>query len=66
MSRTLIILGVVAILIGTVWMLQGVGILPGSVMSGDPFWARVGSGLMIGGLALGGLGYWLGTRQRRG
>lgn len=64
MTRTLLIIGIIVILIGTIWMLQGVGILPGSVMTGDPFWARVGSGMMIGGLVLAGLGYWLGTRRR--
>lgn len=63
MRRALLVLGVILILIGTIWMLQGVGILPGSVMTGDPFWARVGSGLMIAGLALGGLGLWLGRRE---
>lgn len=56
--------GIVMILMGTVWMLQGVGILPGSVMTGDPFWARVGSGLMIAGLAICGLGLWLGRNRR--
>lgn len=64
MQRALFVLGVIAILIGTVWMLQGVGILPGSVMTGDPFWARVGSGLMLGGLAICGLGLWLGRSRR--
>ena len=60
----LIGVGVVMILLGTVWMLQGTGVLPGSVMSGDPFWARVGSGMMLGGLVVCGLGWWLGSRRR--
>ena len=58
------IVGIVMILLGTVWMLQGVGVLPGSFMSGDAFWARVGSGLMIAGLVVAGLGYWLGRNRR--
>jgi hypothetical protein len=60
----LIGVGVLMILMGTVWMLQGTGVVPGSRMSGDPFWARVGSGLMIGGLVVCGLGWWLGERRR--
>lgn len=58
------IVGIVMILLGTVWMLQGVGVLPGSFMSGDPFWARVGSGLMIAGLVVVGIGYLLGRNRR--
>ena len=64
MRWALFILGILMILMGTVWMLQGVGILPGSVMTGDPFWARVGSGLMVGGLVVCGLGLWLGRNRR--
>jgi hypothetical protein len=56
--------GILMILMGTVWMLQGVNILPGSPMTGDPFWARVGSGLMIAGLVVCGLGYRLGSKRR--
>jgi hypothetical protein len=36
------IAGVLLILIGLVWMLQGVGILPGSVMTGQVFWFWMG------------------------
>jgi len=35
-------LGVLAILIGTVWMLQGIGTLPGSFMTGQMFWFWMG------------------------
>jgi hypothetical protein len=64
MRWALIGIGILMILMGTLWMLQGTGVVPGSAMSGDPFWARVGSGLMIGGLAVCGLGWWLGARRR--
>ena len=47
-------LGVLAILVGTVWMLQGIGVLPGSFMTGQMFWfwmgllsAGIGFGLVV-------------------
>jgi hypothetical protein len=43
MRRGLLILGVILVFVGTLWVLQGVGILPGSFMSGDPTWARNGT-----------------------
>jgi len=38
-------------LVGSVFALQGVGVLPGSVMTGDPKWAVIGT-LMVMGAAL--------------
>jgi hypothetical protein len=38
----LIIVGVVAIGIGAVWIGQGSGLIPGSVMSGDRMWFNIG------------------------
>lgn len=40
-------LAVVAGLIGCIWILQGVNILPGSFMTGDIRWAYRGAGLAI-------------------
>ena len=38
-------------LVGLVWLLQGVGILPGSFMTGQSFWAVMGAiFLIVGGL----------------
>ncbi len=37
------IIGVALILAGGVWFMQGVGVLPGSVMSGQAQWAIYGS-----------------------
>jgi hypothetical protein len=31
------------IIIGSVWFLQGIGILPGSFMTGQAFWAIMGA-----------------------
>jgi hypothetical protein len=52
--------GTVLILLGGLWILQGVGILAGSVMTGQTFWAIVGGILLIVGLVL----CVLGVRQR--
>jgi len=42
----LIIVGVLAIGIGLVWIGQGLGVIPGSVMSGDRTWFNIG--LIVG------------------
>ena len=47
-----VVVGIVLILLGGLWMLQGVGILGGSVMTGQTFWAIVGLILLIGGIVL--------------
>lgn len=46
MRLVLTIVGVVLILTGGIWFLQGVGVLPGSFMTGQSQWA------IYGGLAL--------------
>jgi hypothetical protein len=47
----LLIVGSLMVLVGGVWLLQGVGILPGSFMTGQLFWAIVGAiSLAVGGL----------------
>jgi hypothetical protein len=38
----LIVVGVIAILIGVVWIGQGLNLIPGSVMSGDRTWFNIG------------------------
>nr|MDT0656551.1 hypothetical protein [Micromonospora sp. DSM 115978] len=55
-------LGLLAIVVGAVWTLQGLGHLGGSVMSGQRVWAIIGPVLAVVGLALIGLG--LRTRRR--
>lgn len=53
MSRTLkLVVGVVLILVGVVWTLQGLDVLGGSGMSGNAFWAVVGPIVALGGAAL--------------
>jgi hypothetical protein len=47
-----LILGVVAILAGAVWILQGSGVIPGSFMTGQRMWLVIGIIVAIVGLAL--------------
>lgn len=53
MIKTLLkILAVLLILAGGVWILQGVNILPGSFMTGDPQWAVNGAIIALIGAGL--------------
>jgi hypothetical protein len=45
------ILGVLLVLLGSVWVLQGINVLPGSFMSGQMRWAVRGGILIFAGLA---------------
>lgn len=43
------VFGVLIILMGSVWFLQGIGVLPGSMMSGQMKWAiNGGIGILVG------------------
>lgn len=46
-------------LAGSVWFLQGINILPGSYMTGDPQWAINGGIMMIVGAGL----FWFANRK---
>jgi hypothetical protein len=48
----LVVVGVLLVLIGGVWFFQGIGILLGSVMTSQPFWAIAGAVVVIIGLVL--------------
>lgn len=52
MRKGPLLLGVILILLGGVWLLQGVGILGGSAMTGQTFWATVGGILLLVGLVM--------------
>jgi MYXO-CTERM domain-containing protein len=54
-----LVIGTLAIVAGSVFLLQGLGVLARSYMSGDPKWAWIG-----GAMALGGLGLVAWTRRR--
>jgi hypothetical protein len=67
MKRSFLVLGIFGILLmlfGTVFALQGDGILGGSVMSGNPFWIYAGSVVVVFGLILAALGFYLGSKNR--
>ena len=43
MRTTLIVVGALLMLVGTVWFLQGINVLPGSFMTGQTQWAVYGA-----------------------
>jgi len=47
-----IVASIVLIGIGLVWIGQGAGLIPGSFMTGDPFWAAMGGIALIAGLLI--------------
>ena len=49
MRYVLLIVGGLMILMGGVWLLQGLGILPGSFMTGQTFWAVMGAVFLAAG-----------------
>ncbi|WP_295118241.1 hypothetical protein [uncultured Leifsonia sp.] len=51
-SLPFVIPGVILAVLGLVWLLQGVDVLGGSVMSGSPLWATVGPIVLVVGLVL--------------
>ncbi len=51
MRIVLNIVGVLLVLIGSVWVLQGINVLPGSFMSGQVRWAVRGGILVFAGIA---------------
>lgn len=56
-----VIAGVVLVLMGLVWTLQGFDVIGGSAMSGSTTWAIVGPIVVV----LGALLAWAGMRGRR-
>ena len=55
------IIAILLFLAGLIWLLQGLNILPGSFMSGNPQWSINGSITMV----IGGVLYWFANRKRR-
>lgn len=50
--RSRLLIAALLAVTGIVWILQGVGILPGSFMSGDITWTYIGSAVLIGAAVL--------------
>ena len=45
-------LGILLVLVGALWTLQGLGVVGGSVMSGVTLWAIIGPLVLLAGIAL--------------
>ncbi|MBG6103618.1 hypothetical protein ACLQ3D_07975 [Micromonospora vinacea] len=54
-------LGLLAVVIGAVWTVQGLGYVSGSVMTDEKIWAVIGPLVAAAGLVV----IWLGLRSRR-
>jgi hypothetical protein len=54
------IIAVLIVLAGVIWFLQGVNILPGSYMTGDPQWAINGAVAVLAGAAI----FWFASRRQ--
>ena len=52
MRIVLSIIGVLLVLMGAVWFLQGINVLPGSFMTGQTQWAVYGAVAVILGIGL--------------
>jgi hypothetical protein len=50
MRIALTILGILLLLAGGIWFLQGINLLPGSFMTGQMQWAVYGAILMVAGI----------------
>jgi hypothetical protein len=49
MRIVLCVVGVLLMLVGAVWFLQGIGVLPGSFMTGQSQWAVYGAIAFVAG-----------------
>lgn len=61
MSRTRLIVAALLFLLGAVWIGQGTGVIGGSFMSSQPFWAFIGAIVV----AVAGVVAWQGWRAGR-
>jgi hypothetical protein len=52
MRTAMIVAGVVLLLVGVIWILQGINVLPGSFMTGQTKWAVIGTVTAIVGIVL--------------
>jgi hypothetical protein len=57
------IVGILLLLAGIVFVLQGDGMIGGSAMTGVTFWIYAGSGVVVVGLILAFLGFYMGSKS---
>ncbi len=55
------VITVLLMIAGAIWFLQGVNILPGSFMTGDPQWAINGAIMIV----VGGVVFWFLSRKNK-
>ena len=46
------VVGVLCLLVGCIWFLQGINVLPGSFMTGQTKWAVIGAVTLVIGIVL--------------
>lgn len=63
MRASAIVLGVILVLIGLVWIGQGLGYVKGSFMTGAVIWVWIGAAAALVGAAVISLSLRLGTRR---
>jgi hypothetical protein len=63
MRPIVIVLGVLIILAGIVWTLQGLGVILGSFMSNNPTWIWIGAATVLFGAAIIVFGFLSGPRM---
>ena len=52
MRITFYVVGALCMLMGGVWILQGINVLPGSFMTGQTTWAVYGAILLVAGIGI--------------
>src|SRR5205823_13290777 len=52
MRPILVVVGVLIVLMGVIWALQGLGVIPGSFMSNSPPWIGIGAATAVVGVVL--------------
>jgi hypothetical protein len=57
----LLVVGAIAVVVGAVWIGQGLNLIPGSFMTGSRTWLLIGLLVAAGGAVL----LWFGLRRRR-
>ena len=61
-----LVIGIILVLLGLVWALQGFNVIGGSAMSGSSLWAVVGPIVLLIGVVLIVIGFVRGRRRREG
>jgi len=65
MRLIVVISGILVLLAGAIWALQGIGVIPGSFMSNNPTWIWIGTVTAVVGLGIVVLGLRTGPATRK-